>query len=170
MPRARCIAAVMSSPSTNCRPISFMARETAVRITGSPSRLMAARRWRTGPGCSSSSTRPVSISAQVEAFTRLDVECPRCRPQSDGAILSSMSASMVSASGTRSSASAKHISATPSSVDNPYSARKTSISPGAVVPRMARTRSAARFDMSARSVSESCAVSIRPLRTLWGSA
>ncbi len=68
------------------------------------------------PPSASSSTLPVSISAQVEAFTRLEADLPKWRPQSDGAILSSINASIVSASGTRSSASARHISAMPSSV------------------------------------------------------
>ncbi|OIQ73661.1 hypothetical protein GALL_447020 [mine drainage metagenome] len=140
----------MVSPSTNCRPISFIARATAVRITGSPSRFTALRRCPTMPGSRSSSTLPVSIKAQVEAFTRLDADRPRCRPQSLGAILSSISASIVSASGTRKSASARHINAMPSSVESPYSARKTSISPGFTLARIFRTRSAPAATMRAR--------------------
>ena len=81
------------------------------------------------PG-SSSSTRPVISSPQVAALTRLEVERPRCAPQFDGSILSAISSSIVSASGTRSSASARHISPTPSSDDRPYSARKASITVG----------------------------------------
>ena len=140
----------MVSPSTNWRPISFIARETAARITGSPRRLTAALRWPTTPGSRSSRTRPVSISAQVEALTSEDADLPRWRPQSEGAILSSMSASMVSASGTRRRASARHISAMPSSVDRPYSARKTSLRPGLAEARMRRTRSAPEAAIRAR--------------------
>ena len=159
--RARFIAASMVSPSTNWRPISFMARPTAVRITGSPSRLTAARRWPTTPGSRSSSTLPVSIKAQVEAFTRLEADLPRWRPQSEGAILSSISASIVSASGTRSNASAKHISAMPSSVERPYSARKTSISPGLVELRIWRTSSAPPAVIRARAAASRPASAIR---------
>ncbi len=151
----------MVSPSTNWRPISFIARDTAVRITGSPSRFTAARRWPTTPGSRSSSTRPVSISAQVEALTSGEVDCPMWRDQSEGAILSSISASIVSASGTRSSASARHISAMPSSVDNPYSARKTSIRPGLTSARIRRTSEAPRLTIRVRAAASSAAASIR---------
>ena len=87
----------------------------------------------------------------VEALTSDEAECPRCRPQSDGAILSSIRASMVPASGTLSSASARHIRAIPSSVDRPYSARNTSIRPGRAPVRMSRTSAAARPVMRARA-------------------
>ena len=126
-------------PSTNCAPISRIARLAAVRITGSPRRRTAPRSTPATPS-PSRSTRPVSISPQVEAFTSGEEEWPRCAPHREGAILSSISASMVAASGTLRSASAKHISATPSSVESPYSARNASISPGRPRPRMARTR------------------------------
>ena len=156
----RFIAFSMVSPRTNCAPISFMARPTAVRITGSPRRFMALRRWPAGPGrFSGSRTLPVSIRAQVEALTSGEVERPMCLPQFEGAILSSISASMVSASGTRSRASARHISAMPSSVERPYSARKTSIMPGLVLPRIWVTRLAARSPISPRSAGESAACS-----------
>ena len=138
------MAASISSPSTNWLPISRMARRTAVRITGSPSRRTAPRSVEATPGCMSSRrTRPVSISAHVEALTRGDDDLPRCAPHSDGAILSSISASIVSASGTRKSASARHISAMPSSVDSPYSARNTSIRPGRVSARIRSTHATA---------------------------
>ena len=67
----------------------------------------------------SSSTRPVSMSAQVEALTKIELDSPECADQSCGAILSWIRSSMVCVSGTRSSASARHISATPSLVDRP---------------------------------------------------
>ena len=142
MPSARFIAFTIVSPNTNCRPISRIARATAVRMTGSPSRLIAPRRWPVSPDCWSSRTRPVSINAQVDAFTSEDAEWPRCLPQSDGAILSSISASIVKPSGTRNRASARHINAMPSSVDRPYSARKTSISPASALFLIWRTKSA----------------------------
>ena len=134
-----------------------MARPTAVRMTGSPKRLTAPRKCRVIPGLSSSRTRPVSINAHVDALTNDEAERPKCLPQSDGAILSSINASMVSASGTLNSASAKHISAMPSSVDRPYSARKTSISPGSALLRIWRTRSAPLALIRARSESDKLA-------------
>ncbi len=147
-----------------------MACPTAARITGSPTRLMAPRRTPAIPGWSSSRTRPVSNSAQVEAFTNEDDAAPRCLPQSDGAILSSISASIVSASGTRSIASAKHMSATPSCVDNPYSARKNSIRLGFTSDRIRRTKPAAMAETSARTWSFSAAVSTRFERSSRSSA
>ena len=128
----------MDSPSTNWLPISFMAAFTAVRITGSPSRFTALCKTPDMPDdWSSLSTLPVNINAQVDALTSDDEDLPRCSPQLDGAILSSMSSSMVSASGTRNNASARHIMATPSSVDRPYSVRNTSIRPGSSSARIA---------------------------------
>ena len=93
-----------------------MAWTMAWRITGSPTRLTS--RDRTVRGCLISSgpgriTRPVSISAQVEALTKMPSPCPRWASQSAPPILSAISRSAVSASGIRSSASARHISATP---------------------------------------------------------
>ena len=109
----------MVRPSTNCSPISRIAAATALRMTGSPSRRTMARSVPSMPPSPSSSTRPVSISAQVEALTKIELEPPECADQSCGAILSAMRSSIVSASGTRSSASARHISATPSLVERP---------------------------------------------------
>ena len=100
-------------------------------MTGSPRRLIAP--WSTlaiGESLSASSTLPVNMSAHVEALTKGDEDFPKWVPQDDGAILSSIKSSIVSVSGTRNKASAKHIKATPSSVDSPYSLKKTSISPG----------------------------------------
>ena len=144
-------------PRTNWRPISRIARVTAVRITGSPRRRTAPRRVPARPGLLSSSTRPVSISAQVEALTRLEELSPRWRPQSEGAILSSISASMVARSGTRSIASARHIRATPSRVDRPYSASISSIIVGLDSARMRRIRLAARSLIRARVSGDSAA-------------
>ena len=69
----------MVSPSTNDRPISFIACPTAVRTTGSPSRRTIALSAFAGREGSSSSTRPVSISPHVAAFTRLEVGMPQMR-------------------------------------------------------------------------------------------
>ena len=154
-PRARSIAAPMVSPSTNWRPISFIARPTAVRTTGSPTRRIRPRSAAAGRPGSSSSTRPVISRPQVAALTRLEVERPRCAPQFDGSILSAISSSMVSASGTRSSASARHISPTPSSDDRPYSARKASITVGDERRRTSSTSPAARSTIAARSAADS---------------
>ena len=108
-----------------------IAAVTACRHTGSLDR--ATKRRRTaprspspGPMRSRRNSRPVSISAQVEALTNSDPECPRCRSQSAAAILSRISLSTVSASGMRNSASARHIRATPSCEDRAYSCRKAS--------------------------------------------
>ena len=59
------------------------------------------------PVSGASRTCPVTKSAQVEALTNVEWLSPKCLPHSDGAILSSINASMVAASGTRSSASAR---------------------------------------------------------------
>jgi hypothetical protein len=105
------------------------------------------------PPSPSSSTRPVSISAHVEALTKIEDE-PECEDQSCGAILSRIRSSIVSESGTRSSASARHISATPSRVESPYSDRKISISSGLAAPRTASTSPAAQFEIAARESAE----------------
>ena len=78
---------------------------------------------------SRSMTRPVSISAQTLALTNGLSEWPLWLAQSPERIFSAIRASWVSASGTRSSASARHISATPSWLDRPNSARKASSVP-----------------------------------------
>ncbi len=111
------------------------------------------------PGLCSSRTFPVRTNAQVDAFTSGDVECPKWLLQSEAAILSSMSASIVAGSGTRSRASARHMSATPSSVDNPYSAKKTSIRPAFLVDRISFTKVSARSDTRCASAASKLAVS-----------
>ena len=72
--RAFAMPSSMVSPSTNCRPRIFIDWPTAVRTTGSPSLRSRLRNARAGPFGSSSSTLPVSMSAQVEALTREDEE------------------------------------------------------------------------------------------------
>ena len=65
--------------------------------------------------------RPVSTSPQVAALTNSDGLFPTWARQSPGESLSRMSASRVVASGMRSRASARHISATPSWLESEYS-------------------------------------------------
>ena len=64
---------------------------------------------------------PVSTRPQVAALTNRDGLMPRWARQSPGASLSRISASRVAASGMRSKASARHISATPSWLESEYS-------------------------------------------------
>ena len=126
-----------------------MACPTAVRTTGSPRRFTTPWMALTTPTSSSgASTLPVSIRAQVEALTSDELDWPRWEPQRPGVILSSIRASTVSASGTRKSASARHMSATPSLVERPYSPRKLSIMVGSEESRTVRTRSAASCEIA----------------------
>jgi hypothetical protein len=67
----------MVSASTNCRASNLIDWPTAIRTTGSPMRRINPRRAATGFCGSSPRTLPVSISAQVEAFTSEEDECPR---------------------------------------------------------------------------------------------
>ncbi len=109
-----------------------MAWTMAWRITGSP--LRATSRFSNERGSRSASpsmrtSRPVSISAQVDALTNSNSLWPMWRSQWAPPILSAMSLSAVSASGTRSSASARHMSITPSWLDRSYSCMKASRPP-----------------------------------------
>ena len=99
-----------------------IAWSTASRITGSPTRAISRRIVppATGPRVPAGSPRPVSISAQVEALTNSDSLWPRCgSSRLRRACRGSAVAGLLS--GMRSSASARHISATPSGVESPYS-------------------------------------------------
>ena len=116
-------------PSTYWPPIIFMACMTAARITGSP--IVAVRRriqWSVSWVISLSrlTSWPVSIRPQVEAFTNRDWDFPRWVFQLPAWIFSAISRSAVRASGTRNSASARHIRATPSALERPNSSRKAS--------------------------------------------
>jgi len=145
----------MVRPMTNWRPRMRIAWVTALRITGSPDFCTMLRRVPARSRTSSRrsfTTRPVSMSAQVEAFTNSESDWPRCASQSASAILSLISLSTVAASGTRSSASARHISTTPSRLDSSNSCRKAS-SP----PRPTRSRRTAATSRRARSAMRSCA-------------
>ena len=105
----------MVSPVTNCSPIRRIARSTPLRISGSPPSTTTrsnAARSPTSPCVATS--RPVTNSPQVATLTNNDELLPKCDRQSPVPILSRISASRVAVSGMRNSASARHISATPS--------------------------------------------------------
>ena len=145
-------------PRTNSAPRMRTARDIAARATDSPTR--PARRPiqpLTSPVTSSPSamTPPVSISAQVEALRNSESEWPRCRDQLALAIFSATSASAVSSSGMRSSASLMHMSAMPSSLERPNSCRKRSrVERSLVRARHPATRSRARASTRSRCCSE----------------
>jgi hypothetical protein len=107
--------------------MSFMPWRSARRTTGSPAR--AASRPNQVPALSALSASrltsfPVSIIPQVPAFTSSERFFPTCFSQSPCESLSRMRRSAVAASGMRSSASATHMSSTPSCEDRSYSRRK----------------------------------------------
>ena len=110
-------------PMTNWWPMMRIAWRTARRITGSPAR--PTRRF-SAPVKSRrvSSARltswPVSIRPQVEALTKTESLVPMCFFQSASPSLSRISLSAVALSGMRSSASATHMSSTPSSLERSY--------------------------------------------------
>ena len=138
--RALSSASPMVWPATNCSPIRRMAMLTPVRIKGSPPRPIRRTSAADRP-CSLlvAVNRPVSIKPQVAAFTNSDGLWPRWARQSPPPILSRIRASRVSSSGMRSSASARHISATPSWLDSAYSWISPSTPPDGVFSRSAST-------------------------------
>ena len=151
---------------TNCWPMMRIAWVTAWRITGSPERVTSRRstahQSSSGPAWSRVTIRPVSISAQVEALTNTESECPRWRCQSAPPILSLISRSAVSASGMRNSASARHMSTTPSSLASWYSCRKASMPPARRrASRTERTSRAAVASIRASSSGASAACARR---------
>ncbi|MNE10323.1 hypothetical protein D3C80_1030310 [compost metagenome] len=105
----------MVSPVTNCSPIRRMAMSTPLRIIGSPLLPMMRLSEEVRPDSLWVETSlPVSSRPQVAALTNSDGLLPRCGCQLPVLILSRIRASRVPLSGMRSSASARHISATPS--------------------------------------------------------
>jgi hypothetical protein len=109
----------MVSPVTNCSPIMRMAMSTPLRISGSPP--LAVRRLSELPRLLSlcvATSLPVISRPQVAALTNSEGLLPRCGSHWPWLILSRISASRVALSGMRSSASARHISATPSCDDS----------------------------------------------------
>ena len=115
---ARFNASSIVRPKTKLRPRIFIASRTAVRTTGSPRRPTArpsAAFQLSDRSCAPSSTLPVSSSEKVAALTKDESDRPSFSDQSGPASLSAISSSAVCASGMRSSASARHIIAMPSS-------------------------------------------------------
>ena len=115
----------MVSPVTNCSPIRRMAMSTPLRIIGSPLLPIMRLREEVRPAslCVDTSL-PVSNRPQVAALTNSDGLLPRCGCQLPVLILSRIRASRVPLSGIRSSASARHIRATPSWDDRENSCSK----------------------------------------------
>ncbi len=132
-------------PVTNCSPIIRIAMSTPRRITGSPPRAISRVRAAESPASLLVATSlPVTTSPHVAALTNSDGDWPRWACQSPVPILSRISASRVGMSGMRSSASARHISATPSWLDSAYSRISPSTVPRVPLARRASTRRRAR--------------------------
>ena len=111
---------------------------------------------------STSISRPVSISPQVEALTNKFSDWPRWLAQSAGPIFSAIRASRVASSGVRNRASARHIRASPSRVPSENSCRKVSTTPCRRPPsRAPRTRASASARTSARSLAFKGILAIR---------
>ena len=143
-----------------------MAWRRAWRMKGSPERATSRLRMPAGPEPLSSASRtrrPVSIRPKVEALTNRLSEAPRCFSQCPSAIFSAISASAVSLSGMRSSASARHIRMMPSSEVSPYSCMKASTPPcWWRLARAARTSRPASSAMRGRSSAAAVACPTRP--------
>ena len=164
----------MVRPSTKLSPRIFMAWRRAWRMKGSPERATRRLRRLAGPPPLSSASRtrrPVSISPKVEALTNRLSEAPRCLSHCPSAIFSAISASAVSLSGMRSSASARHIRMMPSSEVSPYSCMKASTPPyWWRLARADRTSPLASSAMRGRSSSVAAACARRPETTSVSSA
>ena len=147
-----------------------MAWRRAWRMKGSPERATRRLRMPAGPAPLSSASRtrrPVSISPKVEALTNRLSEAPRCFSQRPSASFSAISASAVSLSGMRSSASARHIRMMPSSEVRPYSCMKASTPPCLCrLARAARTSRPASSAMRGRSSGAAVAGPARPVDDL----
>ncbi len=89
-----------------------------------------------------STSLPVTSSPHAAAFTNSDGLRPTCARQSPWPILSRMRRSRVAASGMRSSASARHMSAMPSRESSENSSISASTPPGPGAVRRARLRPA----------------------------
>ena len=111
----------------------------------------------------SSTKRPVSMRPQAEALTNSDSDWPIWRSQCLPPILSAMSLSAVSSSGMRSSASARHISTTPSSEESEYSCMKASMPPCAGALPSPRRRAGGPVRAPARARSGESRASLREL-------
>ena len=107
----------MVCPSTKCELISRIAWRVAARTVGRPSRLATVSRIVSGlsPGWMMRAAIP---SVHAEAETRSAGDLMSLSSQRPAASLSSIRRSAVAESGTRSSASASTISASPSLVES----------------------------------------------------
>ncbi|SCV64374.1 hypothetical protein ANAPH1_00584 [Anaplasma phagocytophilum] len=122
-------ASSMSRPMTKCLPRIHIAWRAAFLIMGSPiffRRLLSTLYHR--ESSTSLSTRAPTHNAKVDALTNIEEELPICFFQVVPAILSLIISSMVHSSGILNKDSAKHIKATPSSLERPYSCIKASMS------------------------------------------
>jgi len=115
--RPRCSASSIVRPSTNCWPSSRMARSTPRRNQAfAAAGDQAAERGPPGPPrLWVATSSPEIIRPQAAAFDEQRSACARCgRASRRRPACRRISASAVAVSGMRSSASARHISATPS--------------------------------------------------------
>ena len=134
----------MFSPVTNCSPIISMAIFTPLRMTGSPARLIRPVSEAMSVSSPAGFTNaPDMTRPHVAAFTNKERSSPKCARQSPRPILSRIKASRVALSGTRSRASAKHISAVPSSLESEYSLTNPSTPPRCPLALRRATRSVA---------------------------
>ncbi|MNT04738.1 hypothetical protein D3C72_1393290 [compost metagenome] len=96
-----------------------IAMSTPLRISGSPPRpIRRVSDWPSDPSLCVATSLPVSTRPQAAALTNIDGLLPTWAFHSPWAILSRISTSRVAASGMRSRASARHISAMPSCDDS----------------------------------------------------
>ena len=107
-----------------------MARSTPFRISGSPPlRTSDANAVSSVPSLRESTILPVTSRPHAAALTNSDGDAPTCVDQSPLLILSRIRRSRVAASGMRSSASARHMSAMPSRLSSENSSISASTPP-----------------------------------------
>ena len=158
----------MVRPVTNCLPSKRIARSTPFRISGSP----PLRRSEVTAASSAESLRestswPLTSNPHAAALTNSDGLLPTCARQSPRPILSRINRSRVAGSGMRNSASARHISATPSRESSENSSISASTPPA--VLRAARTPCAS--DAARRWVAASaCGVNAASSNSAWTAA
>ena len=106
-------------PQTKCSPSMRMARSTPRRIRGSPPcASMRAITPAKRPSLTVPTSLPVIIKPHAAALTNSGRSAPICADHWACPSLSRIRASRVASSGIRNRASARHISATPSSLDS----------------------------------------------------
>ena len=155
-------AASMVWPQTNCSPSTRIAVSTLARMIGAPERAISRVSVAPSPVSSTVPTsRPVIRSPQVAALTNGEGDWPTWARHSPPPTLSAIRASRVAASGMRSSASAMHISATPSWLESAYSRISPCTSPPAGRARRPSISLRASAAASALTLSGSSAASAR---------